>query len=76
MTLQERYAEAKKARPAKAQKVITPAAAFVEMVANVTKKSEIAVRRWLGGQAEPDALTKAVLAEHFNTTPEELFPLR
>ena len=69
MTLQERYAEAKKVRQVK-----TPAAAFVEMVANVTKKSEIAVRRWLGGQAEPDALTKAVLAEHFNTTPEELFP--
>ncbi|MCM1077779.1 MAG: hypothetical protein NC411_10515 [Bacteroides sp.] len=43
----------------------------------MTKKSEIAVRRWLGNgetSATPDALTQEVLAKHFNTTPEELFP--
>lgn len=55
----------------------TPGQAFVKEVARVTKKSEIAVRRWLGNgetSATPDALTQEVLAKHFNTTPEELFP--
>lgn len=68
MTLKEIYEEVK------TQKVITPAAAFVAEIAAVTKKSEIAVRRWLGGQAVPDALTQEVLAKHFKTTPEKLFP--
>ncbi len=55
----------------------TPAAAFVKEVAAATKKSEIAVRRWLSkgeNSAVPDALTQEVLAKHFNTTPSELFP--
>lgn len=69
MTLTERYEQAKRQN-----KPLAPATAFVLEVANVTKKSEIAVRRWLGGQAIPDALTKEVLAKHFGTTPEELFP--
>lgn len=69
MTLSERYQEAKnKERP------ITPAIAFVREVAEVTKKSELAVRRWLSGETTPDQLTQEVLAKHFNTTPEELFP--
>lgn len=72
MTLKELYNNAK-SQP----KPETPAAAFVKEIAAVTKKSEIAVRRWLtdsDSSAEPDALTKEVLARHFNTTPEELFP--
>lgn len=69
MTLAERYQIAKnQARP------IAPATAFVREIAEVTKKSELAVRRWLSGEATPDALTQTVLANHFNTTPEELFP--
>ncbi|MDE7146358.1 MAG: hypothetical protein K2O30_09470 [Duncaniella sp.] len=43
----------------------------------MTKKSEVAVRRWLSngnGCCVPDALTQEALASHFNTTPEELFP--
>lgn len=71
MTLIERYKEAKnQARP------VAPATAFVHELMNVAKKSEIAVRRWLSGDAEPDALTKEVLAKHFNTTPECLFPAK
>ena len=53
---------------------MTPAAAFVQEIANVSKKSEIAVRRWLSGKIEPDALTQDVLAKHFGTTVEDLFP--
>lgn len=69
MTLLERYHQAKnQARP------VAPATAFVREVAEVTKKSELAVRRWLSGESEPDALTKSVLADHFGTSPECLFP--
>lgn len=72
MTLKQLYEE-KKSQP----KPDTPAIAFIKEVAKVTKKSEIAVRRWLcdGDSASvPDALTQEVLARHFNITPSELFP--
>lgn len=69
MTLAERYQEAKnKERP------LTPAVAFIREVADVTKKSDIAVRRWISGEVTPDALTQQVLAKHFKCTPEDLFP--
>ncbi len=71
MTLLQLYQKAKnQARP------VAPATAFVREVAQVTKKSELAVRRWLSGESEPDSLTKSVLADHFGTTPEALFPDR
>lgn len=69
MTLKELYARAKNA-----PKTVAPGQAFINEVASVAKKSEIAVRRWLGGKAVPDALTQEVLAKHFNTTPDKLFP--
>ena len=70
MTLKELYAKAK-GQP----KPDTPALAFVREIASVTKKSEVAVRRWLSeGGVEPDALTKEVLAHHFGVTSQELFP--
>lgn len=73
MTLKEIYARVKQEpRPD------TPANAFVKELAAITKKSELAVRRWLsdaeGSSTTPDALTREVLARHFNTTAEELFP--
>lgn len=75
MTLKELYTKAKSAeRPKKPD---TPAVAFIKEVAQVTKKSEIAVRRWLADgntSCVPDALTQEVLANHFKTTASELFP--
>ena len=69
MTLAELYQHAKnQARP------VAPATAFVREIMEVTKKSEIAVRRWLSGETEPAALTQEVLAKHLDTTPEILFP--
>lgn len=73
MTLKEIYAQVKKE-----PKPDTPTTAFVKELARVTKRSEMAVRRWLGdgdSSCSPDALTQEVLAKHFNTTPEELFPV-
>lgn len=69
MTLKEIYDDVRR-QP----KPETPASAFLKQIAEITMKSEIAVRRWLSGDTEPDDLTKSVLAEHFNTTPEALFP--
>ncbi len=72
MTLREIYEKAKQQpRPD------TPANALIKQIAEVTKKSEITVRRWLTEgetQCVPDNLTQEVLARHFNTTPQELFP--
>lgn len=75
MTLLQRYTEAKSRERVKI-KVNTPAMDFIQEVMDVTKKSEPAVRRWLvvGSDVRPDELTQKVLADHFNTTPEELFP--
>lgn len=73
MTLKEIYEEVK-AKPVKRVIPPTPSQAFVSKIAKITKKSELAVRRWLGGQCTPDALTQEVLAKHFNTTPDKLFP--
>ncbi|CCZ13781.1 putative uncharacterized protein [Prevotella sp. CAG:1092] len=72
MTLKERYEMAKAGT-----KPDTPGAAFIKELAKVTKKSEIAVRRWVSNGANwcaPDELTQYVLAKHFKTTPEDLFP--
>lgn len=69
MTFKELYQKAK-SKPAPK----TPAAAFILEICKITKKSEIAVRRWVSGDNIPDALTQDVLAKHFNTTPDELFP--
>lgn len=67
MTFKEHYEEAKK------QQRYTPANVFIQGIMDVTKKSEASVRRWLSGSCAPDALTRDVLAEHFNTTTDELF---
>lgn len=69
MTLAELYQHAKEM-----ERPVTPATAFVREIADLTKKSEIAVRRWLSGDSEPDALTQEVIAKHFNSTPQQLFP--
>lgn len=66
MTLKELYD--------KARKNPTPGVVFIAEVAEVAKKSEITVRRWISGEVIPDALTRSVLAEHFKCQPEELFP--
>ena len=72
MTLKELYYEAKGKRKPDLQ-----GQAFIKEICDVTKKSEASVRRWLcDGETScaPDALTQEVLAKHFKTTPEELFP--
>lgn len=66
MTLKELYLK-RKEQP-------VPGIAFIREVAALTKKNEASVYRWIGGTVVPDKLTQQVLADHFGTTPEELFP--
>lgn len=53
---------------------VPPSEKFVKEVMAVTHRSRIAVYRWLNGSVTPDALVQEVLAKHFKTTPQELFP--
>ncbi|MCH5225036.1 MAG: hypothetical protein J1D77_03510 [Muribaculaceae bacterium] len=72
MTFKELYQKEKEKPRAEA-----PGVAFIKEVCEVTKKSEPSVRRWLCEGATnclPDALTQEVLARHFGTTANELFP--
>lgn len=65
-TFKELY-DAAKAQP-------TPAAAFVAKVAELTHRSETTVRMWLVGAQTPDELVISILAKHFGTSPDDLFP--
>lgn len=68
-TFRDFYEEAKKmpAPPTYAQ-------AFITSVAKLTHRKEQTVKMWLYSDQEPDQLAKSILAKHFKTTPEKLFP--
>lgn len=70
MTFKELYLKEKESR----RIVPTPAQIFVKEIADFTHKSEQTIRMWLSGKQMPDELTQSVLANKFNTTPQELFP--
>lgn len=75
MTLKEIYQS--RIEEEKRNPVPTASQAFIREVAEITHRSEIAVKRWLSDSkttAVPDALVQEVLAIHFNTTPADLFP--
>lgn len=65
-TLKEIYEEQKK--------LPTPAQAFVTKLCEVTHRNEITVRGWLSGKNRPDINTQIVLAYHFKTNVDSLFP--
>lgn len=52
----------------------TPAQAFISEVALLTHKSEQTIKMWLLGRQQPDELACAVIAKHFNVSPDTLFP--
>lgn len=52
----------------------TAAQQFINEVAALTHKTEITVRNWIAGRQNPDDLAKNVLAEHFHTSTDVLFP--
>lgn len=62
-SLQEIYLEKKRS-----------AALFVKEIAGVTHRQEVTIRKWLCGAAEPDEMTKIVLAHHLKVDVDSLFP--
>lgn len=52
----------------------TPAADFVERVAEATKRKQNTVRMWLSGRQKPDDLAKEKIAELTGVDPAGLFP--
>lgn len=65
-TLKALYYRAKK-RP-------TPAASFIKSVAQLTNRSETAVRKWISGESQPDMNVMITLSQHFGVPYDELFP--
>lgn len=53
---------------------LTPAQEFIRKVAEMTKRSESAVRFWVIGINEPDALCKSIISEKFGIDENVLFP--
>ncbi|NDV45829.1 XRE family transcriptional regulator [Paludibacter sp. 221] len=47
---------------------------FIKKIAEITGKSEIAVRRWCEGKNNPTLLEKQAIAKFLNRPFEDLFP--
>lgn len=66
MTLREYY-QSLKYQP-------SPAATFVKEIATLCNRTEIAVRKWLAGDAAPDAFLQEKISAHLDIPVDELFP--
>lgn len=51
-----------------------PSVAFIAEIANLTHRSQIAVRKWISGENTPDYNVQEILAKHFGVPREQLFP--
>lgn len=65
-SLAELYKEKKKERH--------PAQLFIDEIVNLTGRSELTVRLWLGGHHMPEPIIANLIANHFNLDPEYVFP--
>lgn len=65
-SFQERFLEAKN-QP-------SPLQVFLNEVAKVTYRNPQTIKKWATGEIEPDGAIKSLLALHFNTKVEVLFP--
>lgn len=52
----------------------TPAASFIKEIAALCGRAEIAVRKWLAGDAVPELKVQKKISEFLNIPVEELFP--
>lgn len=51
-----------------------PKKAFIQKMASLTKRSESAVRCWVAGMFQPDALAQDVIEKELGIPAAELFP--
>lgn len=66
MTFADLYYEARK-KP-------HPSVAFIAEIAEVTHRTQIAVRKWISGENTPDYNVQQIIAQHLNMPREQLFP--
>ncbi len=52
----------------------SPAAEFVAKIAELCKRKEITVRKWLAGETVPDAKLQEKISLHLDIPVKELFP--
>ena len=52
----------------------TPAAIFIKEVAALCNRAEIAVRKWLAGDAVPDMEVQMKISDYLKIPVEDLFP--
>lgn len=67
------FAEYYKSLPER-QTVKAPKTAFVDRIAEITKKSPKTVRMWIAGVQFPDELTQSVIEEELGISAAHLFP--
>lgn len=53
----------------------TPANAWIERVAKVSRRSPMTVRMWLNGKQYPDDLAREVIAKELGVDAKALFPV-
>lgn len=53
---------------------VPPKTKWVQRIANVTMRSENAVRMWLNGRQTPEPLVQTVIAKELGVPVEGLFP--
>lgn len=51
-----------------------PKAAFIQKIAKITRRSESAVRGWVYGAYQPDALAQEIIEKELGVSAEILFP--
>ena len=52
----------------------TPAATFIKEIAAICGRAEIAVRKWLAGDAVPELKVQKKISNYLNIPVEDLFP--
>ena len=57
-----------------ARKQPHPSVAFIAEMAEITHRTQIAVRKWISGENTPDYNVQQIIAEHFDMPREQLFP--
>ena len=53
----------------------SPAATFIKEIATLCDRAEIAVRKWLAGDAVPEMKVQIKISNYLNIPVEELFPV-
>ena len=73
-TFKQLYNDLPSATRASDRPEVSPKLDFVRRIAKATRRSEITVRQWIGGNRNPDPLVKEIIAKELKTPVNVLFP--